>query len=53
MLLAVTEDRATLRSYPSAVAGFSGESDAERVTLFLFSEVLSPPLMLSIESFFV
>jgi hypothetical protein len=53
MLLAVTEDRATLRSDPSAIAGFSGESDAGRVTLFLFSEVLSPPLMLGTKSFFV
>ena len=36
LLLAVTEDRATLKSDPSAVTGFSGESDAGRVTLFLF-----------------
>ena len=44
MLLAVTEDRATLRSDPSAVAGFSGESDAGRVTLFslLSKTPLSP-----------
>ena len=36
MLLAVTEDRATLRSDPSAVYGVSGKSDAMDVVALLF-----------------
>ena len=36
MLLAVTEDRATLRSDPSGVYGVSGKSDAMDVVALLF-----------------
>ena len=38
MLLAVTEDRATLRSDPSAVYGFIKESDASASLFFLLQK---------------
>ena len=48
MLLAVTEDSATLRSDMSAVYGVGGESDATDIALFFVA--LHHPASLSLEN---